>query len=326
METTYEHLSATEREHIAIMKEKGLKQSEMARKLGRSPSTISRELKRNAPPVHKGYYLGHKAHERAKARKQTAGKRDKLKCPELRAYVGDHLSLGWSPEIIAGRWNKDHHPTISPEAIYQYIYSEKPDWIAYLPRRHKKRHSKGHSRKHRRSHIPNRVSIEQRSAAANEREELGHWEADSIVSSRSLPALNIVVERVTRLTKISKLEQKTAGLSSQAIIDRLANYPSEFLRSITYDNGSENVAHEAVNESLGTTSYFCAPYHSWEKGGVENTAGLVRRFFPKKTDFNDVSHKEIERVENLLNNRPRKCLGFLTPYEVANNWSVAPPC
>jgi transposase, IS30 family len=191
--------------------------------------------------------------------------------------------------------------------------------------RHKKRHSKGHSRKHRRSHIPNRVSLDQRSEAAHKRQEPGHWEGDSVLSSRSLAALNVLVERSTRVVVVTKLKQKTAQLSRQAITKRLQAYPQQWRKTITYDNGSENVQHEIVNKRLGTKSYFCAPYHSWEKGTVENTIGLIRRFLPKRTDFSKVTPSQLTKIEHLLNNRPRKCLDFQTPREVANSLGVALP-
>jgi IS30 family transposase len=202
------------------------------------------------------------------------------------------------------------------ESIYQYIYSE-ADWlVGYLARRHKKRHAKGHSRKHRRSHIPNRVSISERSDDINERKEFGHWEADSIVSRASKSALNILVERKARYTKLTKLTRKTSKETRKTISRRLSSTHKKAKLSITYDNGSENVEHELINAKLGTKSYFCAPYRSWEKGTVENSCGLVRRFLPKKTDIAKIAESDIRKIERMLNNRPRKCLGYETPAEV----------
>lgn len=326
MAQQYKQLDLEERELIAIMKAQGITKRQIAGHLNRSPSTISRELKRNAPPIHENRYLGHKAQERAELRKQRAAKRDRLKNPNLRGYVWQKLELGWSPEQIAARWNQElRGSSVSHEAIYQYIYAERRDLIPYLARAHKTRHSKGKIRKGKRVLIPNRISIEQRTKAAEQRDEFGHWESDSIVSKQSKAALNVVVERRSRVVHISPLAGKLATLTRDVIIQCIGAYPKSWRRSISYDNGTENIAHEAVNEALQCRSYFCAPYRSWEKGTVENTIGLIRRFLPKKTDFAKISFDQLKLIEDLLNNRPRKCLGFKTPYEVVQLQGVALP-
>jgi len=136
-----------------------------------------------------------------------------------------------------------------------------------------------------------------------------------VVSRESLVSLNVLVERKTRLTCLDRVERKTAEACSDAIISALENWPSKWLCSLTYDNGSENVLHQVVNSALGTPSYFCNPYHSWEKGAVENTIGIIRRLWPKKTDFSKLSQRDIIMMQAWLNNRPRKCLKFKTPIE-----------
>jgi IS30 family transposase len=313
----YTQLSLTEREKVSILKAQNKSIRQIAEELGRDPSTISRELRRNAPAVHKGYYLGHKAHERVKNRQSQAHKRKLLKNDVIVQYVEQKLQIGWSPEQIAGRISKDHPAlSISYEAVYQYIYKERIDLIPSLPRHHNKRQKRGHSRKHRKSHIPNRISIDARSNHIENRRQIGHWEADTMVSRQSKSALAVIVERKSRLTVIEKLKQKTAQETKNSTIKRLAELPPKLRKSITYDNGSENTEHEQINAVLGTVSYFCNPYHSWEKGTVENTIGLIRRFFPKKTDFGQIGQDDVEIVEFLLNNRPRKCLNFLTPHEM----------
>ncbi len=313
----YKQLGTKERDLIAIMKAEGKSMREIGEKLGRSHATIVRELKRNAPPVRTGYYLPHKADERAKVRKREAGQRERLKSPAIRSYVKRKMRKGWSPEQIAGRWNKQHPAcTISHEAIYQYVYAGREELIGYLARRHKTRHAKGHSRKHKASHIPNRIAITERSAAASDRTQFGHWESDSMVSRMSKTALSVQAERKSRYTKLTKLPRKTSGFTRSVINRRLVRYPQGARLSITYDNGSENVEHEAVNAVLGTKSYFCAPYHSWEKGTVENTCGLIRRYIPKRANIADIPAAQIRKIERSLNNRPRKCLGYQTPAEV----------
>ena len=326
MGKTHTHLSLDDRERIAILKERGYSLRQIGRELGRSHTTLSRELKRNAPPVHNGYYLPHKANERARWRKQQSGRRDRLKYPVIQLYVGERLATGWSPEQISGRLGNDHPGmSISHEAIYQYIYEEAAHLIGYLARRHRKRLSKGHSRKHRKSHIPNRIRIRERPPAVEGRKEFGHWEADSVVSRQSQVALNVLAERLSRYVKITWLPRKTAKQTRMAIIRRLRHHPEGTVLTVTYDNGSENVEHELVNEALGTRSYFCEPFHSWEKGTVENSGGLIRRFFPKGTNFARIAPSDIQRVESLLNNRPRKCLNYRTPAEVFKSMSGAIP-
>ena len=322
----YYQLSLDERERISVLKAEGRGPSEIGRLLERDRKTIERELVRNGPPVRQGYYLPHKAHERAKVRKQAAGQREWLKSSELQEHVESCLKLGWSPELISGRLKQQgHSETVNHESIYQWVYEKRPDLIGYLTRRHKQRHKKGHSRKHRKSHIPNRISITERSEAANQRDEFGHWEADAMVSRANKVATQVLVERKSRYLKLTQVEQKTASLTSAVINRRLAQYPQAVRLSITYDNGSENTEHERVNKVIGTLSFFCAPYHSWEKGTVENTIGLVRRFIPKRTDLAKLTKMDIHFVEQRLNNRPRKCLGFQTPTEVFNRLRGALP-
>lgn len=300
----YTQLGIEERERIIIMKTSGASLRAIGRELGRNHTTIVRELERNAPPVHTGYYLPHKAQER-------------LKNAAIRKYVSRKMKIGWSPEQIAGRWSKGHPDCpISHEAIYQYVYAEQEELIGYLPRRHKTRYVKGHGRKHKKSHIPNRIAITERPAEANDRTQFGHWESDSMVSRASKAAFCVNNERMSRYTKITLLARKTSALTRKAINRRLGSYPQEARLSISYDNGSENVEHEAVNAKLGTKSYFCAPYRSWEKGTVENTCGLIRRYIPKKTNIADVTVSQVREIERSLNDRPRKCLDYQTPSEV----------
>lgn len=314
---TYSHLTIDERDQISVLKAEGLSIRGIARELGRHHSTISRELDLNAPPVHKGYYMSHRAHDRSVKRKSQAHQRGRLKNELILQYVEKGLFLGWTPEQICGRLPIDHPgQNISHEAIYQFIYKERSDLITLLPKHHRKRLKRGHSRKHRNSHIPNRVSIEERPKFIDKRKQLGHWERDSMISRASKHCLDVKIERKSRYTILDKLEQKTAEAVWFTLIVNLKSFPEHLRRSLTYDNGSENSEHEKVNEELGTKSYFCHPYASWEKGTVEYHNGLIRRFFPKKTDFSKLSIDQVKAVEFLLNNRPRKCLNYQTPTEV----------
>lgn len=318
--TKYKHLNLTEREFISILMAEGNSLREIARKLNRSASTLSREIQQNAPSVYKGYYLGHKAQERAEKRKSHAHQRPRLKNPSIIQYVEDKLKISWSPEQIAGRISLDHPGfSISHEAVYQYIYKEHHELIPCLARAHRKRSKRGHTRKHQKSHIPGRVSIDNRPAHIQKRKQAGHWESDTMISKQHLSALLVLVERKSRLTKMKKLQRKTAQENKNGIVHHLRHLPPKLRKSITYDNGSENTEHKQVNVKLGTRSYFCNPYHSWEKGTVENTIGLIRRFFPKKADFSHLSPTQVRKVEFLLNTRPRKCLNYLTPIELLAN-------
>ena len=194
----------------------------------------------------------------------------------------------------------------------------------YLPRANRLRRPRGHSRKHKDLHIPQRVSIDQRPKHIDKRKQVGHGESDTMISRASTAALVVILERKARFTKLAKIKAKKARAVSNAINRRLGRLPSRARRTITYDNGSENIEHERTNKILGTKSFFCNPYHSWEKGSVENTVGLVRRFLPQKTDIAKITKEQIKQIENRLNHRPRKCLNFKTPYEVFTS-SVALP-
>lgn len=313
----YKHLSRDERDYISVLKSKNYGIRAIARSLKRAPSCISNELRRNAPPVRSGYYLPNRAHQRYVERNQKRAFRPLLKTKFIRSYVKRKLKCGWSPEIISGRLHfLKEKITVGPEAIYRWIYREAPELIPFLVRKHRKRHFFGHSRKHAKLHIPSRVPIEKRPKLANERKQFGHWETDCIVSRQSKTAIRTIVERKSRFTKLKKLDRKTAINMSRSLNRTLSHFPKKFRRSLTYDNGSENANHLHTNIVLGTKSFFCAPYHSWEKGGIENTNGLVRRYLPKKTDLAKVSNNKVIAIERWLNNRPRKCLGFKTSAEV----------
>lgn len=302
---------------IAVLRSRGEALRAIARRLDRDPATISRELRRNSPPVHRGYYLPHKAQARARLRWQGTHSRPRLKSARLAAYVRDRLLAGWSPELISGRLRHlKLGDRVSHEAIYQWVYLSNRGLIACLARSHRRRLPRGHSRKHRRSHIPGRIPIAQRPAHVARRRQAGHWEVDTAVSRRGKAALAIAAERKTRYTRIRRLPRKTARTLAVALNRTLAQYPARLRLSLTYDNGTENTEHRRVNAVLGTRSFFCAPFHSWEKGTVENTIGLVRRFFPKGTDFTRLPARAIKRVERWLNHRPRKCLNYQTPAEV----------
>lgn len=322
MEKGYRHLSLTERDRITELRFHDMSLREIAKDLGRSPGTLSRELKRNATPAYK-VYMSHRAHERAVTRKKEAGCRPRLKQERIVSYVRARLAEDWSPELIAGRISREMRGlSLSHEAIYQYIYHPKTEGrdelIGCLVRGHRKRKKKGTGRKERKTKIPNRIPIEERPVSADNRSWFGHWEGDSLVSRKSPVALNSLVERKSRLLLLTRIERKSARQTSDAVIQRLKRLPEGARRTLTLDNGTENAKHEDITEAIGTRCYFAHPYASWQRGSNEQVNGLVRRYFPKGTDFSKITDKQVARVESLINNRPRKCLGYKTPLEAAS--------
>lgn len=310
-------MTLEDREQIFLLKVRGFSLRAIAKELAKSHSTIVRELKRHRFRGLPSHYHPYRAWEEAVKKKRRAARRPLLKHPLIEDYAREKLKRGWSPEQIAGRLPQDYPGfSISYETIYHWIYSRAKPLIPFLARRHGRRRKKCFPRKPRPLPIPYRTGLGERPEEANQRLEWGHWEADSMVSRASRTAFHVLVERKTRLVKMTRIPANNSMWVREAIVTRLASQPSEARRSITYDNGPENYGHYLVNEDLGCRSFFCAPYHSWEKGTVENTIGLIRRFVPKKTNLQLISSWDLKHLENLLNNRPRKCLNFKTPREV----------
>jgi IS30 family transposase len=319
MSKTYVQLTEAERELIASMHWEGKGPSEIARMIDRNKGTISRELSRNASTEY-CCYTPCQAHKRSAERKLTARhSRPLLKSKKIQQYARRKLKLGWSPEIIAGRLKKTGQ-SISHEAIYQFIYhQDTPDreqLISQLCRAHRKRRIKGKVRK---TKIPNRISIDARPKAADHRKQAGHWEGDTLISRSSKAALHSLTERTTRLLRLSKLKGKTAAETNKAVTRALRKLPAEGRRTLTLDNGTENADHAKLTAALGLKCYFADPYASWQRGSNEQINGLIRRYLPKGTDFSKIDKDQIKRIERLINNRPRKCLGFKTPLEVARS-------
>lgn len=325
MKRQYEQIKAEERDQIAILLASGKSCQEIAKELQRNRSTVWREVKRNSP-LTGGTYKPHLAQRKSEDRKTKTNTHPRINDSFIRWYVEDNLKRHWSPEQISGRLRIDYPDyKISHEAIYQYIYEDRPELKVYLARNHRTRRKRAVHKTAKVGKIPQRIGIENRPKEANHRLELGHWEGDSAVSRQSSTALMVLTERRTRFTRLKKISHNRAEEFSRAVIHSLTGLDTSLRKTITYDNGSENMLHQEVNRELKMESYFCTPYHSWEKGTVENTVGLVRRFLPKKTDFANVPDDQIIYFEQLINSRPRKCLNYLTPFEVINS-SVALPC
>lgn len=267
--------------------------------------------------------MDHHAQERAENRRSKASHRVRLKSDSIRDYVVSKLMEDWSPEQIAGRIEIDHPDlSISHEAIYQYIYHpstpNREELVDYLRRSHKRRKRKGQAPDKHKFKIVNRVGIEHRPKVVDERSRFGDWEGDTLTSRRSKAALLSMAERKSRLVQLEKLEAKTAPLTSKATIKCLLSFPKESRHTITYDNGTEHADHEDVSKATEIKCFFCDTYSAWQRGTNEHLNGLVRQYLPKKTDFATISVEKIKWIESRLNNRPRKCLDYKTPLEVAN--------
>jgi len=313
----YSHLTLGEREEIALGLETGLKQREIASNLNRSPSTISREIKRNKLYIRGTKYRATWAQFQTDERKKNSRKKVRIPNKKLRRFIQKQLKDGYSPEIISAMaFEKNERWKTNYETIYQWIYSDRKDLIPFLTKSHRIRRKRGSAKQKRCPKIPNRTMIEKRPDYVNLRTEIGHWEIDTAISRESKAAIMVLVERRARYVVIKKLQAKTAYYMHDAAVKSLKDYPANIRQSITYDNGTENTLHELTNKVLGTKSYFCNPYHSWEKGTVENIIGIVRRFYPKKTDWKNISQWDLNKIARFINNRPMKLLGFKTPYQV----------
>jgi len=298
----------------------------IARELKRSPSSVSREIERNRPPE-RNRYTPRLAQERATEHRKKRGREERLKNDVLRSYVISHLKLGWSPEQIAATTKDAVGASISHETIYQFVYARvskasnlmyrhQEDLRPYLARHRRARMHKGMRKPYRIDKGP-LPSIESRPCDVNERNDIGHWEDDSIVCSPTIPVrLRTTNERKSGIVFIDKADDRTMAEANRITMKRFESLPPHLRKTLTRDRGSENFGYEELQEKLGIQCFFAHAYHSWERGSNENTNGLIRRFFPKKTDFRSVTDEEIRMVERLLNSRPRKRLGWKTPYEV----------
>lgn len=322
----YKHFSVEEREAIqnGLWEKRSVRN--IARGLGRHHTAVSREIQRNLPPQH-FLYTPRLAHERALKKRRRRGREDRLKNSNVREYVVSHLKRRWSPEQIKGRILADLGETISHEAIYQYVYAQvyrngwgelrpdREDLRPFLRRRRKRRVRKGARRCQMisRSRGP---SIDLRPLVVMERSRVGDWEGDTVESRDHKPGINTLVERRTGFLCVTKLGGRTSRDTREAVVHRLRRFPKEARHTLTVDNGPENQAWEDLEAATGLRCFFAHAYCSWERGTNENTNGLLRDYYPKKTDFTTIPEEELAYVEQELNTRPRKRLGWKTPLEV----------
>ena len=307
----YKQLAREQRYQIYALKRAGQNQTQIALVLGCHKSSISRELRRNCGQQgYRPYQADELSYDR-----QCAAYSSRIAW-ETWQQVEQLLRQEWSPEQIAGWLKREKQPTVSHECIYLYVYAEKRrGGTLHQHLRSQKKQRKRYSGYIRRGQIPNRTSIDKRPKIVASKSRFGDWEADTIVGARHKGGILSVVERKSKLTRLRKLTTKAAAEMKDKAIELLAPLATK-VHTITVDNGKEFCEHELIAAGLQARIYFAHPYSSWERGLNENTNGLVRQYFPKKYDFSKITDQELQQVEDRLNNRPRKTLGFRTPNEV----------
>jgi len=307
----YTQLTQEERYQIAALLKAEHDQTEIAMILNRHKSTISREIHRNT---------GLRGYRPRQAQRLTEQRRFAKALPHISELAWSHVNTllkeDWSPEQISLWLKAEHAISISHEWIYQYILQDKAyggDLYRHL--RCQKQRRQRYGSYNRRGQLIDRISIDERPAVVESRSRIGDWELDTIIGKNHKQAIVSLTERKTRYTLIQKVKRKTAESVADAIIKLLSPF-SDRVITMTSDNGKEFAEHKKIASKLKATFYFAHPYASWERGLNENTNGLIRQYFPKGSDFTNITQKEINRAMNKLNNRPRKCLGIKTPNQV----------
>ena len=308
------HLTPEERYQIYTLKSLGQGINSIARAIWRASSTVSDEIKRNSGG--RGY-RPRQAHELSQARRSLANSEPTKLKGNLLSYIEEKIDNRWSPEQVAGRLMRDKGISISPESIYRYVDRDRKNGGQLYKglRRSQRLYKKRYGKKSARGKIKNRRDIDERPKAVEKRNEVGHWEIDTVQRYDKSGHFVTLVERKTRFVLIAEVPSLHADVVTDATISLLTNIKS-FVTSITADNGKEFANHELIASKLKADFYFAKPYHSWERGTNENTNGLIRQYSPKRrTKFPVRRHSALE-IEQKLNERPRKTLNFLTPLEV----------
>jgi IS30 family transposase len=313
-------INLLEREMLFKLLDKKIPIAQIAKIISRHRSAIYKEINRVL-----GAYSPSIAQNDAILKSQNSKKKEKFQNKDLNKYVEDKLKLLWSPEQISNRlkidFPDDTNMRVSTETIYKFIYNiknpyEKRQLIKCLRQRKKYRYSRK-NKNEKRGKIPNMKSIHERPLNIENRDDIGHWEGDTVVGKDHKSAIGTLVERKLRLTIIVPLKKgKNAHATAQAFIDKFNQIPPELRKSLTFDRGTEMTYHEKITAETGVIVYFADPHSPWQRGLNENTNGLIRTYFPKKTDFSIYSEEDYKKVENALNNRPRKVLNYLTPNEL----------
>lgn len=314
----YQHFTQDERNELSILLNRGYLHREIAKALGKNRSSVSREISRNTVNE---IYDPKKANTKAQVKRLESKYQGMkiVKVPKLADYLLQHLRDDhWTPEEVAGRWNAENHMNdsgkkiiVTAPSIYKYLYSSHGQSLCQylISKRYKLRKRKG-GNKSKKQLIPNKVSIELRPEAVNERTEFGHFEGDTLGRIKTdSDVICGILERMSRFIFIEKIQGLKYAMDG---FNAMLNPYHNAVKSLTLDNGVENIKWE----KLGLTTYFCHAYSSWEKGGIENLFGRLRRFIPKKASLKDYSEKDVIGFANILNNTPRKCLNWQTPKEV----------
>lgn len=309
-------IKAWERDEIAILLASGASKRLIARRLGRSLSSIIDEIKRNSL---NGEYKAIEAQKLSQQRNIKCRKNNPLKNPKIYSYVYEKLREGWSPEQIAGRLKRDNNgqTVICHETIYGYIYSKEgkeKNLSEFLVRKHRRRRP-WYGRCLYRRGIANRISIRERPEEINNRSVFGHWETDVVEGKGHTGGIQSMLERKTRFYDCRLLDNIDSEYGVRAQAEMLVSLPPTARQSVTFDNGRENYNHHKLTRDYGIKTYFCDPHCAWQKGSNENHNGILRRYIPKKTDLTKVSQFELNSIVEEINNRPRKCLQYETPYE-----------
>ncbi|WP_452231653.1 IS30 family transposase [Lacinutrix sp. MEBiC02595] len=320
----HKRLTLKERIQIETLLNENNTKAYIAKRLNRSRSTISREVNKWVQNKY-DKYEAHLAHWCAKEDYLNKRNLDKISTYSLlRFFVYKGLLSNWTPEQIAGKIKQDYPNdpimTISHEAIYRHIYTRpqaslNKKLIKLLVRKKTRRRT---PKKRRRtgSKIINQVSIDLRPKHIELREEIGHWEGDLMIGKNQKSAIGTIVERKSRYTIIIKLNSRKSDEVAKMFSKKLNLLNQLFKKTMTYDNGIEMAKHEKITQNTGMKIYFAHPYSSWERGTNENTNGLIRRYLPKGTDFNQIDEKSLMSIQEKLNNRPRKIIGYKTPQEI----------
>lgn len=303
------HLTFEERQFLYRLRRKGKSNTEIAELMGRDRSTIYRELDRNAGQ--RGY-RPQQAQRLADTRRLASRRPHKMDDPDVHHYVQDRIEKLWSPDQIAGRVRGDFPRSpvrwLSRQTIYDWINDQSPDWQALLRR--------GGRPPEKRGKLTDCVRIDGRPEVINQRRRFGDWEGDTIVGQGRHSALVTLVERKSGYLRMGRVDSMKSDNTMRVTKRRMKDLPPALRRSITFDNGKEFAEHQKLTCGLGLEIYFADAYASWQRGTNENTNGLLRQFFPKGTDFTQISHHKVARVEQSLNERPRRKLGYRTPTEV----------
>ena len=311
---SYTHFSQEERCVLAAYLREGLSLRGIAKKLQRSVGGISMEIARSSADGSRERYDPFVAHLGSRMKKWDANRRNPMKDEQLQAHVHAQLLEGWSPEVIAGQLKKQRgKPVVSHETIYRWAYHE--NLTGYLPRGKPRRHRRRWRLKASRGTqgLGSVPAITERPSIVGSRQRFGDWEGDSMLGKRKKGVIvSVQQERKSRYIVLTKCRDKSASATQRAVMRRLSAFSRALRRTLTLDRGTENAEWRA----FGLPVFFCDPYSSWQKGSVENVIGLLRRYLPKGMDLDTVTPQQLKTIQDRLNNRPRKILGFSTPAEV----------